>query len=126
MPRVKKSNKNEKPLWLKYSDEEVKSIIFKLANKGMTAEKIGLTLRDQYGIPKVSLYGFKIKNVLNEKGNFIEPTNKNLKEKLDIIMKHYHKNKGDKKAERAIIITKAKFKKSNEYQEKILARSQGH
>ena len=45
MPRAKKSSKTEKPLWLKYSEEEVKSIVLKLANKGLTAEKIGLVLR---------------------------------------------------------------------------------
>ena len=51
---------------MKYTEEEVKSIILKLGNKGMTAEKIGLTLRDQYGIPKVSLYRLRIKKVLKE------------------------------------------------------------
>lgn len=119
MAKSKKSEKSkEKPLWLKYTDEEVKSIIIKLANKGMTAEKIGLTLRDQYGIPKVKLYGFKIKQILEEKEKFQEPTNLNLQKKLEKIISHYGKNKGDKKAERSLIITRAKLKKIQEYQEK--------
>jgi len=116
MARTKKSEL-DKPVWLKYSEEEVKSIILKLANKGLTSEKIGLTLRDQYGIPKVKLYNLKIKKVIEEKGKFEEPTIKNLEIKLDKIVKHYKKNKGDKKAERSMIITKAKFKKIKEYQE---------
>jgi ribosomal protein S15P/S13E len=114
MTKLKKTF--EKPLWLKYSEEEVKAIIIKLANKGMTAEKIGLALRDQYGIPKVSLYNMKIKTVLKEKDKFEEPTNKNLKIKLDKIIEHFKKNKGDKKANRSLIITKAKLKKREEYQ----------
>jgi len=118
MPKAKKSVKQEKPLWLKYTDEEVKQIILKLANKGMTAEKIGLALRDQYGIPKVKLYGFKIKEILEEKGKFEEPTNLNLQKKLEKIIGHVSKNKGDKKAGRALIITKAKLKKRKEYAEK--------
>ncbi|VVB78238.1 30S ribosomal protein S15 [uncultured archaeon] len=117
MVKSKKSEKKfEKPLWLKYTADEVKAIILKLGNKGISAEKIGLILRDQYGIPKVNLYGFKIKQVLEEKGKFEEPTTTNLKAKLNQIVEHYKKNKGDKKAERSLIITKAKLKKREEYQ----------
>jgi len=117
MPKSKKST--EKPVWLKYTSEEVEAIILKLANKGMTAEKIGLTLRDQYGIPKVNLYGLKIKKVLEKKGKFEEPTITNLKKKLDKIIDHYKVHKHDKNAERSLIITKAKFKKRNDYHSKI-------
>jgi ribosomal protein S15P/S13E len=116
MARTKKSEKMEKPVWLKYSEEEVKSIILKLGNKGLTAEKIGLTLRDQYGIPKVKLYNIKIKKVLGEK--YTDPNILNLNKKLDQIIVHYKKNKKDKKAERSLIITKAKLKKREEYEAK--------
>lgn len=112
---MKKQYLLEKPTWLKYSEEEVKAIILKLANKGMTAEKIGLTLRDQYGIPKVKLYGLKIKEVLEEKGKYVDPDVHNLKEKLEKIAAHYKKHKGDKKSERALIITKSKLKKREDY-----------
>lgn len=110
-----KSKKSEKPIWLKYTAEEVKAIILKLADKGLTAEKIGLTLRDQYGIPKVSLYNLKIKRVLDEKKKFQEPTEINLKAKLGKIIEHYKQNKQDKKAERSLIITKSKLKKREDY-----------
>ncbi|MEK6871498.1 MAG: hypothetical protein AABX16_01195 [Nanoarchaeota archaeon] len=104
----------EKPVWLKFSEEEIKALIIKLADKGLTAEKIGLTLRDQYGIPKVRLYGLKIKEVLQEK--FLEPTTINLQKKIEKLSNHNKKNKGDKKSDRAMIITKAKLKKRQEYQ----------
>ena len=116
MAKSKKSEKKtEKPVWLKYTAEEVKAIILKLANKGMTAEKIGLALRDQYGIPKTKLYGFKIKEVLEEKDKYDDPNIKNLKTHLDKIQEHYKKNKGDKKAERSLMIIKAQLKKREEY-----------
>jgi len=118
MAKAKTEQKTEKPVWLKYSEEEVKAIILKLANKGLTAEKIGLVLRDQYGIPNVSLYNLKIKKVLEEKEKFEEPTNKNLKTKLEGVITHFKKNKQDKNAERALIITKAKLKKREDYQKK--------
>jgi len=103
----------ERPVWLKYSEEEVKSLILKLAGKGLTSEKIGLILRDQYGIPKVKLYGLKIKDVLKVKFN--EPTLINLEKKVEKISNHYTKNKHDKKAERALIINTAKLKKRKDY-----------
>lgn len=118
MPRTKKtseSEKHKKPAWLKTSEEEVKAIILKLANKGLTSEKIGLVLRDQYGIPKVSLYGLKIKRVLEEKDKYTEPTLLNLEKRLNRIIEHNKKNKQDKKSERSLIITKAKLKKRGDY-----------
>ncbi len=111
----KQEKKTEKPVWLKYTAEEVKGIIIKLANKAMTAEKIGLALRDQYGIPRVKLYRIKIKEVLQEKHKYEDPNVHNLKNNLDVIIQHYKKNKGDKKAERSLIITRAKLKKREDY-----------
>jgi len=120
MPRTKKSAEEkqiEKPVWLKYTKEEVEAIILKLANKGMTTEKIGLVLRDQYGIPKVKILGIKIKEVLKERANFEEPTILNLRRRIEKIEEHYKKNKGDKKAERSLIITKSRLKKREKYKD---------
>ncbi len=114
MPKVKKY-KTEKPLWLKYTEEEVKQIIIKLANKGMTAEKIGLTLRDQYGIPRVKIYNLKIKKVLDEKGLFEEPTIKNLQKKSENLSKHMNSHKHDQVGKRSQTITKAHLKKRQDY-----------
>lgn len=111
-----KSQELEKPIWLKYTEEEVKAIIQKLAKKGLTSEKIGLVLRDQYGIPKTKLYKIKIKDVLGD--DFKEPTNENLKNKLEKIIQHFKKNKQDKVAGRKLMITKAKLKKRDDYSKK--------
>jgi len=116
MAKLKSAAKTEKPVWLKYTLEEVKAIILKLAGKDLTAEKIGLVLRDQYGIPDVKIYGLKIKEVLKDK--FEEPTIINLKKKLEKVISHYKGNKQDKNAERSLVITKAKLKKRENYLEK--------
>lgn len=118
LKQKKPSEKLEKPVWLKYTKDEVKAIVLKLANKELTAEKIGLTLRDQYGIPKTKLYKLKISKILKEKGKFTEPTKLNLQNKLKKIEEHYKKNKQDKKAQHSLTITKAKLKKTKEYLEK--------
>ncbi|MEK6935371.1 MAG: 30S ribosomal protein S15 [Nanoarchaeota archaeon] len=112
---MSKAKKLEKPVWLKYNEEEVKEIILKLADKGLTAEKIGLVLRDQYGIPKVSIYGLKIGKVLKEQDKFQKPSLINLQKKVTKLEEHYAKNKQDKKTERAMMITKSKLKKFQDY-----------
>lgn len=117
MPKTKKPEKIEKPVWLKYTEDEVKEIILKLAEKGLTSEKIGLVLRDQYGIPKTKIYNIKIGGVLKEKNKFVEPALLNLQKKTERIEEHHKKNKQDKKAGRALIIVKAKLKKVNDYLE---------
>ena len=107
----------KKPVWLKYTEEEVKEIILKLVEKSpeLTAEKIGLILRDNYGIPKTKIYGFKISHVLKQANKYVSPDHKNLMAKAAKLEVHIKKNKGDKKTGRSYIITKAKLKKTKEY-----------
>ncbi|MBR9704906.1 hypothetical protein GOV12_05825 [Candidatus Pacearchaeota archaeon] len=109
------TNKLEKPVWLKYTKKEIEAIIVKLANKDMTAEKIGLTLRDQYGIPKVKLYDIKIKEVMGDK--YKDQNTINLNNKIDAITLHNRKYHGDQKAKRQLNIAKANLKKRKEYLE---------
>jgi small subunit ribosomal protein S15 len=110
---IKTKTELKKPTWLKYTKEEVVAIVKKLAEKDITSEKIGLILRDQYGIPSVRLYGIKMKEAMEDK--FQEPTTLNLDKKLKKIIDHFKKNKQDKKSERALVITKAKLKKRTDY-----------
>jgi len=107
----------KKPVWLKYTESEVKEIILKLVEKNpeLTAEKIGLILRDNYGIPKTKIYGFKISQVLKEADKYESPDQKNLIAKSEKLEKHLIKNKGDKRTGRSFIITRAKLKKVKEY-----------
>jgi ribosomal protein S15P/S13E len=107
----------KKPVWLKYTEEEVKEIILKLIEKSpeLTAEKIGLVLRDNYGIPNTKLYGFRIGQVLREAKKYESPDLKNLTAKAEKLEKHLIKNKGDKRTGRSFIITKAKLKKVKDY-----------
>lgn len=113
----KAKNTLKKPIWLKYTDEEVKGIILKIIEKdaNMTSEKIGLILRDNYGIPKTKIYGFSISDVLKEAGKYEQPDQKNLKTKAEKLEKHLSKNKHDTRTGRSLIITKAKLKKVNDY-----------
>lgn len=107
----------KKPVWLKYTEEEVREIIMKIVEKspGITTEKIGLILRDNYGIPSTRIYGFKISQILKEAKKYESPDLKNLQLKTSKLENHLKKNKQDKKTFRALIITKAKLKKVSDY-----------
>jgi len=107
----------KKPVWLKYTAEEVKEIITKIVEKSpeITAEKIGLILRDNYGIPSTRVYGFKISQVLKENKKYESPDVKNLSKKLESLNKHLAKHKHDKRTGRSLIITEAKLKKAKDY-----------
>jgi ribosomal protein S15P/S13E len=107
----------KKPVWLKYTEAEVKEIILKLAEKNpeSTSEKIGLVLRDNYGIPSTKLYNFNISDVLKEAGKYKSPDLENLKNKTAKLEKHLLKNKQDQRSKRSMIITKAKLKTVGDY-----------
>src|SRR3972149_6288165 len=103
---VKTKKTYMKPVWLKYTEQEVKDIILKIAerNPNITSEKIGLILRDTYGIPKTKIYRLKISDVLKEKNLYKNPDLKNLEEKILKIENHLEKHKKDKKTKRSLII----------------------
>lgn len=107
----------KKPVWLKYTKDEVKEIILKLIEKSpeLTAEKIGLVLRDNYGIPGTRIYSFKISDVLKEAKKYKSPEVANLTSKVEKLENHASKNKQDQRTLRSIIITKAKLKKVQDY-----------
>ena len=114
--RIRFDTYNLQVVMLEDTDEdEVREIILKLADKGLTSEKIGLVLRDQYGIPKTKIYNIKIGQVMKEKNKFVEPALLNLQKRAERIEEHYKKNKQDKKAGRSLIVVKAKLKKVKDY-----------
>ena len=55
------------PTWLRYGPEEVEAFVIKLAKEGQTPSRIGVTLRDQHGIPLVKhVTGKSILAILEE------------------------------------------------------------
>ena len=49
----KKPVSNKVPSWVRYKTKEVEALVVKYAKKGLTPARIGIVLRDQYGIPDV-------------------------------------------------------------------------
>lgn len=81
----------------KISRKEFEARVIGLAEKGMTSEKIGETLRKEKIHPKE--HG-KISRILKEKGLYHPPEIKNIKEKLDRVAAHKEKHIQDKRAMR--------------------------
>lgn len=82
----------------KLTQAQFEKKILELAEKGLTSEKVGETLKKEGVHPKE--YSKKISQILKEKKKYENPDLKNVEAKLERIKKHYEKNKQDKRAKR--------------------------
>lgn len=106
----------ENPLWLKRSKEEVESLVVKLAQQGISSEKIGLILRDTYGIPTTKIISGRVTEILAKHNIRQESADlSNLKKKAEKLKSHMEKNKQDKVAKRGFQITQAKITTVEKY-----------
>ncbi|MFH1391500.1 MAG: 30S ribosomal protein S15 [Candidatus Diapherotrites archaeon] len=104
--------------WVEYKPAEIEQIIIELANTGLTASEIGITLRDQYGIPSVhKLSGKKIEQILekNKLGSDIPRDMLNLIKKSVKLTKHMEKNKKDMTSKRGYQLTVSKIRRLTKY-----------
>jgi ribosomal protein S15P/S13E len=96
----KKSEASEKKIEkkAKLTVAEFEKEVIKLAEQGLTAEKIGEALRKQGNHSKE--HGIKISKILKEKNLYVIPDIKNIEKKYEALEKHAQKNKQDKRAKR--------------------------
>jgi len=94
----------------KVSKEEFEKKVLELAEKGLTSEKIGETLRREGIHPKE--FG-KISKILGNK--YVSPDEKNIQENLEKIEKHFEKNKKDRRAMRDRVRVSAKLRRLKKY-----------
>ena len=106
------------PSWCKYGPEEVEAFVVKLAKEGQTPSKIGVTLRDQYGIPLVkSVSGKSIKKILVEadlKPGLPEDLN-NLLAKAVNLRRHLAGNRGDAVDRRSMELIVSRIRRTGRY-----------
>lgn len=106
------------PAWLAYKPAEVEQIILKLGKAGETPSKIGLHLRDQYGIPDVkAALGKSISMILAENkllAEIPEDLMSMLKKEV-FLRKHLENNRHDEGAKRGMILTQSKTKRLVKY-----------
>ncbi len=110
--------KKTKPSWLRYNPKEVELLVIKAAKDEKTPSKIGLIMRDSYGIPDVkTITGKRISKILNEKKLLSEIPEDlmALMKKSVIIRKHLEENRQDKTALIGLQLTESKIKRIVSY-----------
>src|SRR4030042_543847 len=112
MPK-KKTEKTEEETQKteKLSQEGFEKKVLELAEKGLTSEKIGETLR-KAGIHPDD-FNKKISKILGSR--YVNPDIANIQKKLEKIEKNFAKNKKDRRAMRDKERTSAKLKRAKKY-----------
>jgi len=109
---------SESPSWVTLNATEVEDLITKMAKDGFTSARIGLMLRDQYGVPDVRLLTGKcITEIMKDKG--VAPA---LPEDLSSLMRraialnvHLKGNKGDHSNRRGLQLIESKIRRLEHY-----------
>ena len=106
------------PKWVRYKKTEIEEIVVKLAKEGNSTSKIGLMLRDQFGIPSVKLLtGKTISQIMkNEKiyPKLPEDVFNLLKQTVNL-RNHLEKNKGDYTSKRGLELLESKIRRLGKY-----------
>jgi len=121
--RKKGKSGSKKPMekiapWVKYSGKEIEELVAKLANQGMESAKIGIVLRDKYGIPSSRLQtGKKVSGVMKEKNVYTKLPEDllNLLKRSVNLHDHLAKNKKDYTSKRGLELTESKIRRLANY-----------
>jgi len=116
--RSKPPVRTSAPYWIAYSPEEIEEIVLRLRKEGMTKSQIGITLRDQYGVPGIQLLtGKKLGVLLREKGikeDFPEDFLSLMKRAVNL-RDHLNNNPKDFGAMRGLDLIEAKIRRLQNY-----------
>ena len=88
--------------WIKIKPAELEKIVIDLYKKGETPAKIGLALRDKYGIPRAKLLGKRIGEILSNAKLVLPSEKSSVQTRIDCLNKHIEKNKHDQSAKKKL------------------------
>ena len=109
------------PSWVTHKTKEVEKLVVKLAKEGNSTAKIGLYLRDSYGIPNVKLITKRnISEILKAEKIYPEIPEDlmDLIRKAVIIRKHRKDNHKDNTSKRGLQLTESKINRLSKYYKK--------
>lgn len=116
--RSKPPVRTSSPYWVAYSADEIEEIILRLNKEGLSKSQIGITLRDQYGVPDVHLVtGRKITKVLDDneiKEDFPEDFLQLMRKAVNL-RDHLGKNRSDVGAHGGLALIEAKIRRLQRY-----------
>jgi small subunit ribosomal protein S15 len=114
----KRPIRSKAPEWVKTRPEEISDKVVELARKGVSQSIIGMSLRDQYGIPLVKqAAGKKISQILREQ-QVAPPLPQDL---LDLVRRamdlrrHLESNKKDLNAKQGLMRIESKIHRLSNY-----------
>jgi len=99
----------------KLTEKQIEAKIVELAKTGLTSEKIGLVLKNEFNVPKAKANGKKVSVVLKENNLYQDTDVVNLQKTVDQLKAHVEKHIHDFKTKRTLLITEARLKKLKEY-----------
>jgi small subunit ribosomal protein S15 len=106
------------PDWIEYSTEEIEELILKLTKEGNSTSKIGVILRDQYGIPDVkTVTGMKITQILEKNDQALEYPEDlmNLIRKAVNVRDHLEENPKDLHTRRGLQLMESRIRRLVKY-----------
>ncbi|MBR9678919.1 MAG: 30S ribosomal protein S15 [Nanoarchaeota archaeon] len=121
--RKKGKSSSTKPLrpdssWVKYKKKDVEQIIIKYAKKDQSPAQIGLTLRDEYGVPNVKDIIGKTINQILEENKIIKKVPYDmlaLMKRAVKLREHLTNNKKDLHSKRGLNLIESKIKRLTKY-----------
>ena len=111
----------EKPVWVELSADEVENEVVKLARRGLSKSKIGIMLRDSYGVPLAKVVtGKSISQILQENGveSPLPEDLTNLVKKALALREHLESNHKDLESRKGLQRTESKIYRLIKYYKK--------
>ncbi len=104
--------------WVTYTDKEVERLVLKMRKDGLEVAKIGLVLRDQYGIPSVRQITNKTITKILEENNLLSKIPEDLLSLLRNAVNlrdHMAKNKKDYTSKHGLELQESKIRRLIKY-----------
>jgi small subunit ribosomal protein S15 len=114
----KRPSRKTPPRWVRYKKDEIEKLVIKLAKEGNSSSRIGLILRDQFGIPSVkTITGKTITQIMRQNNLYPELPEDlfNLLKKAVNLRDHLMKNKKDFTSKRGLELLESKIRRLGKY-----------
>lgn len=111
----------ENPEWVPLTATEIEDLIVKFTEEGMVSARIGLVLRDQYGVPNVKLAtGKTVTQIMKDKNVMpkLPEDLSNLMRRAISLNVHLKTNRGDVSNQRGLALIEAKIRRLERYYKK--------
>lgn len=103
---------------MKYTPEEVESLVLKLSREGNSPSTIGVLMRDRYGVPLVkSITGKNVQEILrsNQQAGAVPEDLSALLRKAEDLRRHLEKNRKDSVNKRSLAMIESKIHRLVKY-----------